>query len=53
MQTITTDNDDFVKSEIIINDTKIRLKSVFSEKTNIDKAIKNIVIRKITFNKSG
>ena len=47
------DNQDFIESDIVINDTKFHIKSIFSEKTNINTAIKNIVIRKITLNKSG
>jgi len=52
MQAGTSDNKNFAESEIVIKDTKIRLKSVFSEKTNLNTAIKNIVTRKITLSKN-
>jgi len=41
-----------IEREIVINNTKIRVKSIFTGKTSLDRAMKNIVARRISDFKS-
>ena len=41
-----------IEREIMIDKVKVHVKSVFSDKINIDDALRNIVIRKISETKS-
>lgn len=37
-----------IERDIVINNMSIHIKSIFTGKTNLDKALKNIVVRKIS-----
>ena len=45
--------DESIEREIVINNTKIRVKSIFTGKTSLDSAMKNIVARKISDSESN
>ncbi len=42
-----------IERELVINNTRIHVKSVFAGKTSLDRAMKNIVARKISDSKPG
>ena len=48
----TEHSDEIVEREIVINNTKIHIKSIFTAKTSLDRALQNIVARKISDAKS-
>jgi len=41
-----------IEREVVVNNTKVHIKSIFAGKTSLDKALKNIVARKISDAKS-
>ena len=45
--------DECIEREIVINNTKIRVKSIFTGRTSLDSAMKNIVARKISDSESN
>lgn len=39
--------DEIIEREIIINNTRIHIKSIFTGQTRLDEAMKNIIVRKL------
>lgn len=48
---VKPEGEEVIEREIVINNTKIHIKSIFAGKTSLDRAMKNIVARKIADSK--
>jgi|LSQX01.1.fsa_nt_gb hypothetical protein len=49
---VTNQNKHIIKRDFIINGTLIHIKSIFNGHTTLDKAVKNIILRKLSETKN-